>query len=77
MISKGFFLILISMIIFAILNIIENLIHYNIGTNAHLNEQSQFIKFNIPSTNDFIKILFVMLIFGITQGVLTEIIVND
>ena len=77
------------MIIFGILNIIENLIHWNIGANSDFSKQfkSETIgyshsnisgfKFNFPTKSDFLKIIGVMIIFGITQGILTELIVKD
>lgn len=74
MLSKGIVLILISMIIFGILNLIENLIHYNIGRSY--NSGVEFT-FNMPSFNDFLKIIGVMIIFGLTQGLLTEYFIQD
>ena len=71
--SKGIYLILISMLVFGSLNLIENLIHYNIGRS---HGSVEFI-FNIPSLNDFVKILFTMIVFGLAQGLLTELIVQD
>lgn len=73
MFSKGIYLIIISMLVFGILNLIENLIHYNIGRAHGFGE----FMFNIPSYDDFIKILFTMGIFGLAQGLLTELIVQD
>lgn len=72
MYSKGMYLIIISMIIFGILNLIENLIHYNIGRSY----QSEF-KFNIPSFNNFVEIIKVMIVFGLAQGLLTEYFIQD
>jgi hypothetical protein len=74
MISKGLFLIFVSMIIFGILNIIENIIHYNIGINSG---DDKIFKFIFPSRNDFKKIFIIMIIFGSIQGILTELIVED
>jgi hypothetical protein len=59
-------LIFISMIIFSILNLSENLIHYNIGKGFNNNE------FVWPSFDDWIKIIITMIIFGYLQGYLTE-----
>ncbi len=73
MISKGTYLVIISMLVFGILNVIENLIHYNIGRS---HENGGFI-FNIPSLNDFYKIIFIMIVFGLAQGLLTELFIND
>jgi len=49
MLSKGIYLVFISMLVFEILNFIENLIHYNIG-RSHGN--GGFI-FYIPNSEDF------------------------
>lgn len=57
-------IIIISIIVFTVLNIIENIIHYNIGKS-----EKQFI---MPNLSDFIKILFTMFIFGLLQGIFTE-----
>ena len=73
MFSKGINLIVVSMLVFGILNLIENLIHYNIG-RAHGN--GGFV-FYIPPLSDFIKILFTMIVFGLAQGLLTELVVQD
>lgn len=73
MLSKGFVLVLISMLIFGILNLIENLIHYNIGRSYG---NGRFV-FNIPDFSDFMKILIVMFVFGLAQGLLTEYFVQD
>jgi uncharacterized protein YsxB (DUF464 family) len=73
MLTKGANLVIVSMLVFGVLNLIENLIHYNIG-RSHKN--SEFV-FNIPDTNDFIKIFFTMIIFGLAQGLLTELFIKD
>lgn len=73
MLSKGTYLILISMFIFGILNLIENLIHYNIG-RSHGNDG--FI-FYVPNSNDFYRIIFIMIVFGLAQGLLTELFIKD
>jgi len=65
--KKGaFHIFVISFIVFVILNVIENVIHYNIGkTSNH--------KFEItnPSETDWKKILITMVIFALLQGALT------
>ena len=73
MISKGVYLVIISVIIFGILNLIENLIHYNIGRSHKSNKLMLYL----PNTEDFIKILITMIIFGLAQGLLTELFVQD
>ncbi len=73
MFSKGINLIFISMLVFGVLNLIENLIHYNIG-RAHNKDK---FAFNIPSYNDFFNILLTMIVFGLAQGLLTELFIQD
>jgi hypothetical protein len=73
MLSKGTNLIIISMIIFGVLNLIENMIHYSIGRSY---QNSNFI-FSYPTYNDFIKIIFIMIIFGLAQGLITEYFMKD
>jgi len=59
----------ISFIVFAIINIIENLIHYNIGRNS-----SEFIsKFENPNLSEWFNILSTMLVFALLQASLTYI----
>lgn len=57
-----------SIIIFGILNIIENLLHYNYGRNY---AEEAFI-LQMPSNADWIKIVMTMIIFAFLQGFLTE-----
>ena len=52
-------IIIISFIVFIILNIIENILHYNIGRNY--NEKK--FKLLLPSTKDFYDIICIMFIF--------------
>jgi hypothetical protein len=57
-----------SIIIFGVLNIIENLLHYNYGRNYAED------KFNLkmPSYSDWLKIVLTMIVFAFLQGYLTE-----
>jgi hypothetical protein len=65
--KKGaFHIFLISFIAFAILNIVENIIHYSIGKTS--NEKLEIIN---PSNEDWKKIIITMFIFALLQGVLT------
>lgn len=73
MLSKGVTLIIISMIVFGVLNLIENMIHYSIG-RSYVN--GGFV-FSFPTYEDFIKIIFVMIIFGLAQGLITEYFMKD
>lgn len=73
MFSKGITLILISMLVFGVLNLIENMIHYNIGRSYG----NEIFIFNFPSGDDFIKIIIVMIVFGLAQGLITEYFMKD
>lgn len=66
--NKNINLIIISFFVFLFLNLIENLIHYNIG--RHTNDK-EFIIITNPSYRDWIKIAIIMIIFGLLQGFLT------
>ena len=59
-------ILIISVIIFVIINIIENVIHYNIGKYS-----DKEVKIDNPTTNDWSKIIFVMIVFALLQGSLT------
>jgi hypothetical protein len=61
---------LASFITFIILNIVENIIHYN---NGKFRESNQ-IYFDLPSKKDFIKMIVIMFIFAFLQGSLTLIL---
>lgn len=50
---------------------VENYIHYNIGKH---NEPNYNIKFSNPSKLDWVKIVVVMFIFALLQGILTILI---
>jgi hypothetical protein len=64
--TKKYHLLAISFLVFIIVNLVENLIHYNIG--RHTNAQ---LIFETPTTYDWWRIIIVMIIFGILQGALT------
>jgi hypothetical protein len=59
-------LLLVSFCVYLVVNMFENLIHYNIG--RHSNGE---IKFDMPTKKDWIKIVFVMFFFAFLQGILT------
>jgi hypothetical protein len=65
-ISEKYHIIVISFFVYIIVNLVENLIHYNIGKFS--NKET---KLDIPSKKDWIKILLVMCIFALIQGLLT------
>jgi hypothetical protein len=65
--SKKVHIFLISFLIFIFLNLVENYIHYNIGHNP----QADIIKLTLPTAKEWFKIIVVMFIFAILQGVFT------
>ena len=64
--KNTFHLFIISFIVFAILNIIENVIHYNIGKTSN-----KEFEFSNPTRIDWKKIIITMVIFALLQGFLT------
>jgi len=64
--KNTFHLFIISFIVFAILNIIENVIHYNIGKTSN-----KEFEFSNPTIIDWKKIIITMIIFALLQGILT------
>lgn len=60
----------ISMIVFLILNFIENIIHFSIGRNTD-SKNTANIQLELPETYDIIKIIFTMIVFSILQASLT------
>jgi hypothetical protein len=62
----------ISVIIFVVLNIIENVIHYNIG-RQHDKPASELSAYN-PSSDDWVRIMIIMIIFALLQGVFTMVL---
>ena len=65
-ISGKYHIIIISFVVYLFVNLVENLIHYNIGKFS--NKET---KLDVPSKKDWIKILLVMCIFALIQGLLT------
>jgi hypothetical protein len=68
-----------SFIIFIILNVIENVIHYNIGKyhDGHKNNTNNIeniagIHFTNPSQIDWVRIVVIMIIFAVLQGFFTS-----
>jgi hypothetical protein len=64
--KNTFHLFILSFIVFAVLNIIENVIHYNIGKTSNTD-----FEFSNPTRNDWKKIIVTMIIFALLQGFLT------
>lgn len=68
-----------SFIVFIVLNVIENVIHYNIGKYHEGNKGSANgsaniagIHFTNPSQTDWVRIIMIMFIFAVLQGFFTS-----
>jgi hypothetical protein len=59
-------IIVISFFVYLFVNLFENLIHYNIGRFS--NSET---KFELPNKKDLVKIVVVMCVFALLQGLLT------
>jgi hypothetical protein len=64
-------LVLASSVVFLILNFVENLIHYNIGRSNESN-----IKLKMPSVSDMLRIIVVMIVFAVLQGIFTDLFIR-
>ena len=64
--KNTFQLFIISFIVFAFLNVIENVIHYNIGKTSNTD-----FEFSNPARNDWKKIIVTMIVFALLQAFLT------
>lgn len=66
--GASFNIIASSFLVYIFVNLFENMIHYNIGrfSNKEIN------KIELPSNKDFIKIVAVMCVFALLQGLLTS-----
>lgn len=69
--GRGFHIFVISFSVYAVINMIENYIHYNIGRHKETGLQ---IEFSSPSALEWTKIAGVMIVFALLQGILTIII---
>lgn len=70
--SKGFHLVFISFLAYLIVNLLENLVHYNIGKESHdPDNKLTSIHMTLPNSQDWAKIIYVMFAFALFQGVLT------
>jgi len=65
--NKSIHIVFISFAVYIFVNIFENYIHYNIGRN----HDSPSIKLSSPNKVDWIKIIGIMIIFALLQGVMT------
>lgn len=65
--GSSFHIIIISFFVYIFVNIFENIIHYNIGIFS-----IKETKLELPSKKDFIKIVVVMCLFALLQGLFTS-----
>ena len=65
--GKNVHLIIVSFIVYIFVNMVENMIHYNIG-RRNLN---QSVNFDLPTWQEFLLIFIVMITFAGIQGLLT------
>jgi hypothetical protein len=72
--DKPSHIIIISMIVFIVLNIIENIIYYNNGKYGFDKDIQTYFK--IPDWNELIFIVIIMMIFAFAQGVFTVLLSN-
>jgi hypothetical protein len=66
---------IISTFVYVIINLIENTIHYNIGRNFDIKHFHDIV-YVPPSSLDFVRIVLVMAIFAILQGIFTVMLAN-
>jgi hypothetical protein len=64
---------MISMAVYIVINLVENTIHYNIGRNFDI-EDVRDTKFITPSSVDITRIIAVMAVFAVLQGLFTAIL---
>lgn len=65
--GASFQIIAISFFVYIFVNLFENMIHYNIGKFS-----DKETRLELPTKKDFIKIVLVMCVFALLQGVLTN-----
>ena len=63
---KSTHLIFISFVVYIFVNLFENLVHYNIGKSSN-----HVTHFDLPTKKDWPKIIMVMIVFALLQGILT------
>jgi len=63
---KNIKLFAVSFFVYLLVNMVENLFHYNIG--KHSNKK---LKLELPTRDDWVKIVMVMFVFAGLQGILT------
>ena len=65
--SGSLHIIVISFFVYIFVNLFENMIHYNIGKFS--NKETRL---ELPTKKDFVKIVIVMCVFALLQGLLTN-----
>lgn len=68
--TKKFHIFVVSFLVFVVLNVIENYVHYNIGRHR----ETESIQLSAPSKKDWIRILLVMTVFAFLQGGFTYLL---
>lgn len=66
-----FTIITASVIVFILLNLIENLIHFSIG-RGDVGEKHYTIHLTAPTKLDWLRIVLIMIIFSLLQAFLTK-----
>ena len=61
-----------SFMVFIVLNVIENVIHYNIGKFHNGGNYFTGVRFTNPSNTDWVRIIVIMLVFALLQGLFTS-----
>ena len=64
--SSNIHLMVVSFLLYVVINTFENVIHYNIGKFS--NKETKFV---IPSKKDWVKIIVVMTVAAVLQGFFT------
>ena len=77
--SETIHIFVFSFLVFIILNVIENVIHYNIGkfhdrgsSGGNGGGGVAGYHFTNPSSTDWVRIIVIMLVFAILQGLFTS-----
>lgn len=65
--KSKFYIFVISVVVFIVLNLLENVIHYSIG--RHHGDLA--VSIAVPSHTDWVRIIGIMLIFAVLQGLFT------
>lgn len=63
----------VSVVVFIILNLVENVIHYSIGRT----HGSSSVLIMAPSPVDWVRIIGIMIIFALLQGLFTMALSSD